>query len=328
MTKDENRIAVPETLAPIARVISKSLHFIYIVIGCVLIATFIWLFMPKSLPPQLMEKLLPAGVLASASLILTLNTRHTSIADRIRALASECYGLASNEERKEVKRVANLQSQLNLFRYRFRFTLIALSLQYLSIPVYILAFIAESTGAVSVERFLASLVFSQIVVGCLMVVIDLGLSRETIALALEPPVDSAKFITPSRIDPIHARTLLYLYEHYNQVAFVVPGAIADDDARATENYFRRYWGLQEEQFSLYRLQLLPRPVFESWALKRWRQFKSPDNFSVGTMNFLQGWDFAKVYMLDDSCRQFFDNLKSACDEHIAVIEIERIPRDL
>jgi hypothetical protein len=81
-------------------------------------------------------------VLGTASLIVTINTRHTSIADRIRALVDEAYRLRTRQINAPKDREARIQEQVDLFTLRYHLTKLAISCAYISVGAILVASIA------------------------------------------------------------------------------------------------------------------------------------------------------------------------------------------
>jgi hypothetical protein len=244
---------------------------------------------PKIGGNLIVASLLPL-VLGTASLIVTVNNRHTSIADRARAMIDELYRLDTNQQKAPANRREHLESQLSIFIRRYAITLVASIAAYLSvflelfaaIPTILLAtpkFVlievisppasAQSIGQapiVGIAFFIFSL--TAFVVSVAACILDMWLSRETLRSGV---LAGGALSQTAILGPIQTSMIPVLANRYYQLR-EIQRSIEPNQTDKAINWARQFWEFQTEQFLYFRSGILPTVSYYSWLKRRLREF--------------------------------------------------------
>jgi outer membrane murein-binding lipoprotein Lpp len=139
---------------------------------------------------------------ACASLILTINSKHQSISDRIRSIATEVRGASCTAARRK-----QLIDELNVFQRRFRLTYVAHVALNIAVIVFVLTVILIiftqrrlfESGAPTLGMFLSGTLLMFVAMCCEL--LEISLSTRSMQIEIEDIVSQAGKSDPPPPNP-------------------------------------------------------------------------------------------------------------------------------
>jgi len=262
-------------------------------------------------------------VLGGSSLIVTINTRHTSIADRIRSLSDRHYSITNGVAPEPAPVLESIKKQLELFANRFSCTLMSLSLAYLAIIFQTLSITllvlngstetanraAELMPSAALEfrlipcTFLSTLscilAISTLILALIFACVDTLLSVFTLQGALSAAGENVAMQrdTSDQITEVNISLIPLFTQRYQELMDV---KITD-----LEKFAVSYFRFQKEQYRYATWNLFPRRIFTYWMQLRRTEANNETLIGNSEADLRELWDLAKKTSdFDDSKNDF------------------------
>ncbi|MCA9191085.1 MAG: hypothetical protein KDB03_04975 [Planctomycetales bacterium] len=223
-----------------------------------------------------LSMVLPTAI-ASASLLVTLHSRSTSISDRIRALGVELNKLNNVgwSCTLQKKRAIAIEAQIKMFSARFHLSLVSVVSVILSLltafPLAISLLPGGSQTISSKSAFLIGTIVGLFAFGAICSICDLLLSVFTLRVEVDFSNSQVRSVL-SREDVIDANatdTVIHFNRIFHDIwyrqrveLFDMPGE--ETTKHKTNSFFVRLFGMHHEEFHFFVNGLLPRNMYKQW----------------------------------------------------------------